>query len=185
MKWINSLRPRENYCHFTDDIFRYIYFDENAWILLNFSLKLVPKGTIDNISALVQIMAWRQPGTKPLSEPIMVRLLTHICITQPQWVNSLWIVVTIQNPSYGSNLDQVMAYCLRYDWLQSNMLWPFFMTLYNKTHKICMLAFNPDLLIQSFQEVQSVCSHILHQDGIHSGWSLGTRLFHSLIAHTL
>ena len=32
-------------------------------------------------------MAWCQPGDKPLSEPMMVRLPTHICVTQPQWVN--------------------------------------------------------------------------------------------------
>ena len=33
-------------------------------------------------------MAWRLPGDKTLSEPIMVSLLTHICVTRPQWVNS-------------------------------------------------------------------------------------------------
>ena len=32
-------------------------------------------------------MAWRRPGDKPLSEPMMVRLPTHICVTRPQWVN--------------------------------------------------------------------------------------------------
>ena len=37
------------------------------------SLKLVPQGPINNIPALVQIMAWRRPGDKPLSEPIMVQ----------------------------------------------------------------------------------------------------------------
>ena len=26
------------------------------------------------------------PGDKPFSEPIMVSLLTHICVTRPQWV---------------------------------------------------------------------------------------------------
>ena len=26
-------------------------------------------------------------GDKPLSEPMMVRLRTHICVTRPQWVN--------------------------------------------------------------------------------------------------
>ena len=37
-------------------------------------------------------MAWRRPGDKPLSEPMMVRLPTHICVTRPQWVNNkaLW-----------------------------------------------------------------------------------------------
>ena len=31
-------------------------------------------------------MVWRRPGDKPLSEPMMVSLLTHICVTRPQWV---------------------------------------------------------------------------------------------------
>ena len=40
-------------------------------------------------------MAWRQPGDKPLSEPMMVSLLMHIYVTRPQWVNghicpSIW-----------------------------------------------------------------------------------------------
>ena len=46
----------------------------------------VPKGPINNIPALVQIMAWRRSGDKPLSEPVMVSLPTHICATRPQWV---------------------------------------------------------------------------------------------------
>ena len=32
-------------------------------------------------------MAWRRPGDKPLSEPMMVNLKTHICVPRPQWVN--------------------------------------------------------------------------------------------------
>ena len=31
-------------------------------------------------------MAWCRPGDKPLSESMMVSLLTHICVTRPQWV---------------------------------------------------------------------------------------------------
>ena len=34
-------------------------------------------------------MAWCRPGDKPLSEPMMVRLLTHICVTRPQWVKAV------------------------------------------------------------------------------------------------
>ena len=37
------------------------------------SLKCVPKGPIDNNQALVQIMAGRQIGDKPLSEPMLTR----------------------------------------------------------------------------------------------------------------
>ena len=53
---------------------------------LKFYWSLFPiKGPINNIPALVQIMAWCRPGDKPLSEPMMVNLLTHICVTGPQW----------------------------------------------------------------------------------------------------
>ena len=31
-------------------------------------------------------MDWRRRGDKPLSEPMMVRLPTQICVTRPQWV---------------------------------------------------------------------------------------------------
>ena len=48
-------------------------------------LRFVPKGPANTIPALVQIMAWRHPGDKPLSEPMMVSLTTHICVTRPQW----------------------------------------------------------------------------------------------------
>ena len=45
---------------------------------LKFSLKFVLKVRINNIPALVQIMARRRSGDKPLSRPILVSLLTHI-----------------------------------------------------------------------------------------------------------
>ena len=83
----NTLRPRQNGRHFADDTFNRIFLNENAKISIKFSLKFVFKGPINTIRALVQIMAWRRPGDKPLSEPVMVSLLTHICVTRPQWVN--------------------------------------------------------------------------------------------------
>ena len=84
---INTLRPRQNGRHFADDTFNRIFVNENVGISINISLKFDPKGQINNIPALVQIMAWRRPGDKPLSGPVMVSLLTHICVTRPQWVN--------------------------------------------------------------------------------------------------
>ena len=54
--------------------------------MIKTSLKFVSKGSINNITALVQKMAWHRPGNKPLSEPMMVNLLTHTCVTRPQWV---------------------------------------------------------------------------------------------------
>ena len=40
--------------------------------------------------ALVQIMAWRRLGDKPLSKAMLVSLLTQICITR--WVNIVYLV---------------------------------------------------------------------------------------------
>ena len=75
----NTLRPRQNGRHFADDIFKCIFLNQ-------ISLKFVPKDPINNIPALVQTMAWRRPGNKPLSEPMLVSLLTNICVTRPRWV---------------------------------------------------------------------------------------------------
>ena len=85
---VNTLRPRQNRRHFTNDTFKRIFLNENVRISIKISLKFVPKGPINNNPALVQIMAWRRSGDKPLSEPMMVNLLTHLCVTRPQWVNN-------------------------------------------------------------------------------------------------
>ena len=84
---LNTLRPRQDGRHFPDDNFKCTFLNENVSIRIKISLKFVPKGPINNIPAMVKIMAWRRPGDKPLSEPVMVSLPTHICVTRPQWVN--------------------------------------------------------------------------------------------------
>ena len=73
---------------FSQTTFKRIFSNENVRVSIKISLKFVPQGPINNIPALVQIMAWRRPGDKPLSGPMMVRLPTHICVTRPQWVNT-------------------------------------------------------------------------------------------------
>ena len=108
----NTLTPRQDGRLFPDDIFKWIFLNENVWISIEISLKFVPEGQINNIPALVQIMAWRRPGDKPLSEPMMVSLLTHICVTRPQGVNSLWLSVDIWCQRTWSTLVQVMVCCL-------------------------------------------------------------------------
>ena len=55
-------------------IFKHIFLDENVWILIRVSQKFVSRGPINNIQALVPIMAWNRPGDKSLSEPVMVIL---------------------------------------------------------------------------------------------------------------
>ena len=89
----NSLRPRQNGRQFADDPLKHFFWNGNVSILIKISLKLVPKCPFNNILALDQIMAWSRPGNKPLSEPMIVRLPTHTCITRPQWVN-IWAGIT-------------------------------------------------------------------------------------------
>ena len=91
---VNTLGPRQNGRHFADDTVSRIFVNENVRISMKLSLKFVP---INNIPALVQIMAWRRSGDKPLSEPVMVSLPTHICVTRPQWVNCMrqWLDINM------------------------------------------------------------------------------------------
>ena len=95
----NTLRPRQDGRRFADDTFKCIFLNENVRISIKISLKCVPKGPINNNPALVQIMAWRRPGDKPLSGPMMAKLPTHICVTRPQWVKEaesvIWIILLL------------------------------------------------------------------------------------------
>ena len=84
---LNILRPRQNGCHFADNIFKCIFLNENVWISLEISLKFIHRIQLTIFQHWFR--CW-QPGDKPLSEPMMVSLLMHICISWPQWVNSLW-----------------------------------------------------------------------------------------------
>ena len=118
-KCVNTLRPRRNEQHFADDIFKRIFFNENVWISIEISLRFVPRGPINNIPALVQIMAWRRPGDKPLSEPMMGSLLTHICVTRPQWVNVTFYdvkVITKTSKSTWAKVRKMTCMWLRCSW---------------------------------------------------------------------
>ena len=81
-----TLRPKQDGRYFADDVLKCIFLNEDVLISLKIPLKFVPRGPINHIPALVQIMAWRRPGDTPLSEPMLVFVPTHICVTRPQWV---------------------------------------------------------------------------------------------------
>ena len=85
---------------------------------LNFHWSLVPKVRINNIPALVQIMAWRRPGDKPLSEQMMVSLLTHMrhsaSMSQMPCVVQMHIKCNIK--------------------CQNTILWPFGVFVWNGMH---------------------------------------------------
>ena len=131
---INTLRPRQNGRHFPDDIFKCISLNENVWISIKISLYFVPRGPINNITALVQIMAWRRPGDKPLCEPMVICLLTHIRVARPQWVKIThvlyWIwstlltlpVVKLEYYKLTRSIHRILPQT-NTDWLVKNRFW--------------------------------------------------------------
>ena len=70
---LNTIRQRQYGRHFAEDIFKYIILNENVWMLIQVLLNFIPKGPINNIPALSQIMAWRPIGDKPLYETMLTR----------------------------------------------------------------------------------------------------------------
>ena len=78
---------RDKITAISQTIFSYAFsLKENVWISIKISLKFVPNVRINKIPALVQIMAWRRPGSKPLSGPMMVNLLIYM----RHWESMSW-----------------------------------------------------------------------------------------------
>ena len=102
---------------------------KNVRISIKISLKFVPKGPINNNPVLVQIMAWRRPGHKPLSEPMMVCLLMHIWITRPQWVNifiantgDVWSIPSVRIWGYVLHVEHISLNCGQHQWVTPSPL---------------------------------------------------------------
>ena len=55
--------------------FKCIFLNENDKIPIWISLKFVLKSPIDNKPALVQIIAWRRTGDRPLPEPMLTQFI--------------------------------------------------------------------------------------------------------------
>ena len=66
---------------FAGSIFKCV-LTENVHMLIQMSLKFVPKGPTDNKSALAQMIAWRQTVDKRFPDPRWPRSLDHNDLTQ-------------------------------------------------------------------------------------------------------
>ena len=84
---------------FADDILKCIFMNEKFCISIQISLKFVPKGPIDNKSALVQVMACCITGDKPLSEPMLTRFADTYAILRGDE-----LMIKMMDPSTGSNV---------------------------------------------------------------------------------
>ena len=66
--------PLDKMAHIlADDYFGWIFLNENDITPIRISLKYVPRSPIDNKPAMVQVMAWRRTGDKPLPETMLTQ----------------------------------------------------------------------------------------------------------------
>ena len=56
-----------------DDTFKCNFVNENVSIWIQISPNFIPKGSIHNMSSLVQVLAWRRTGGKPLPEQMIIQ----------------------------------------------------------------------------------------------------------------
>ena len=70
---LTLFNPGQNGHRFADDIFKCIFAVEKFYIVILVSFKFVPMGSIDNKWALIQVMAWRRTGDKPLSTLVLTQ----------------------------------------------------------------------------------------------------------------
>ena len=71
---LNTLRPRQNGRHLANGFFGLIFLNAMFEILFKILSKFIQRRPINNMYVFDRIMAWRRPGDKPLSEPMMVYL---------------------------------------------------------------------------------------------------------------
>ena len=92
---INTSPPGQNGRHF--DIFWHIFVNKNVRSWIQISLKFVLNGPIDNKPAMVQVMAWRRTGDKPLPEAMLTRFNDAYMWHKGRWVNiividEMWVI---------------------------------------------------------------------------------------------
>ena len=69
------ISPVQNCRHFGRRHFNYIFLNGNDRIPIQISLEYDPRGPSGIKPSLVQVMAWRRTGDKPLSEPMMTQFI--------------------------------------------------------------------------------------------------------------
>ena len=77
---VNKLGPRQNGQLTVDDVSKYVFLTEMwlQWNVTPIPMKFVPNVLTDNMSALVEAMAWHWRGDKPLPESMVTEITEAI-----------------------------------------------------------------------------------------------------------
>ena len=105
---VNTLRPRQNGCHFADDIFNCIFLKENIWIPIKISLKFVPTGSVNNITVMVHIMAWCWPGRQAIiwtnDDYFTDGYMHHSCLNELKYAGFTMFIVPLASTKLKSGI---------------------------------------------------------------------------------
>ena len=74
---------------FSDCPLTCIFWMKTLWILIKISVNFGPNRPIDDNPVLVQIITWVEQATRHYLHQCWPWILTHICVAQPQWINTL------------------------------------------------------------------------------------------------
>ena len=96
---VTTFRPSQ-------DVSNVISWTRMYRFLLRFHWSLLPMGSVKYVSALVQIMTWHRPCNRPLTEPMMVIFLTHMCITWPLLLNNRTMLIRRRLQNYCKHFGE-------------------------------------------------------------------------------
>ena len=92
-------------------------------------------------------MAWRRPGDKPLSEPMMVSVLTHICVTWPQWVKAYNTTIKMVKYQAATKMLKIRQNYERHEWAMQWLLRVFWRKINSRNSKQCLLLIPVSFII--------------------------------------
>ena len=159
---INTLRPRQNGRHFADGVFKCIFLNGNWWISIKTSLKFVPKDLINNILALVQIMAWRRPGDKPFLNQWW---LVYWRIYASLGLNELMLIVAY----FSRVINNDIVPCSWNTCMSFNDIWSWYDVIslahwgWDKTTLFCKRLFSNLASVRHLYENSCYSFHRLHE----------------------
>ena len=121
-------------------------------------------------------MAWRQIGDKPLTEPITVNLLTHICVTRPQWVNPHVATFAARLWVTKRRDDDNLQYGLMVNYHQPAV---FFLPSSCKSRGMwikCWCSVNANMLFCGIQiAIPGICAYYFHEQRLSFRTAIGFR----------
>ena len=103
------IEAKTKWPHFEQDIFKFIYLNDNCCILIQIILKFVPKGLAIHIHASVQKMAYVNQATSHYRNKRRPSLLTHVCINRSQWICNYGGDAEIALNNYANIMTDVLT----------------------------------------------------------------------------